>query len=149
LKTIVANERVATLSDKSDLVGEMSIISPETCKAHVEVDGYAKVLKVKVVKMKKSDSNDLLFYKVFCLALSDKLENTNTNTNTNIKAKSFESLNNSLEDEIAIRTNDLRTQNSELSLGYKKLEIMHQDHLRLFTRLDDIEENYIAASLKL
>ncbi|MCB9095323.1 MAG: cyclic nucleotide-binding domain-containing protein [Halobacteriovoraceae bacterium] len=139
----IGSETVNTLIERGDIVGEMSVISKQTCKADVVVDGYAKILKLSVDQVFKTAQLQLLIYRIFCLTLSDKLETTN------VKAKNFEALNKSLENEIKKRTNDLISKNSELSLGYKKLELMHQDYLRVLITLESLEENFITNSIKI
>jgi CheY-like chemotaxis protein len=134
---IVGDEVVASLKRSGDIVGEMSIISKSFCTADVLAMDPTIMLKVTVDTLKeKSSDYELLLYKIFCITLSEKLENTN------IKAKQFEVLNRTLEDEIKKRTN-------ELTLGYKKLENMYAENILTVNKLSTLDDDYIRSSLKL
>lgn len=134
---IVSDEIVASLKRTGDIIGEMSIISKSYCTADVIAMDATTMLKVTVDTLKeKSSDYELLLYKIFCLTLSEKLENTN------VKAKQFEVLNRTLEDEIKKRTN-------ELTLGYKKLENMYAENILMVNKLSTLDDDYIKSSLKL
>jgi CRP-like cAMP-binding protein len=134
---VVGQETVATLKRKGDIIGEMSIISKNLCSADVVATTPTIMLKVKVDELKeKSSDYELLLYKIFCLTLTEKLENTN------VKAHKFEVLNRSLEEEVQRRTN-------ELKLGYKKLENMYAENILMVNKLSTLDEDYIQSSLKL
>ena len=131
VNVIIGDEIVAALKRKGDIVGEMSIISKSFCNADVISVEPTSMLKVAIESLKeKSSDYELLLYKIFCLTLSEKLDNTN------IKAKQFEVLNRTLEDEVKRRTN-------ELSLGYKKLEFERIDNLNsiLAKKINEIKCN--------
>ena len=137
VEIIVGDEVVASLKRSGDIVGEMSIISKSFCTADVMAMDSTTMLKVSVDNLKeKSSDYELLLYKIFCITLSEKLENTN------IKAKQFEVLNRTLEDEIKKRTN-------ELTLGYKKLENMYAENILTVNKLSTLDDDYIKSSLKL
>ena len=137
VNVIIGDEIVAGLKRKGDIVGEMSIISKSFCNADVVSIETTSMLKVAVEDLKeKSSDYELLLYKIFCLTLSEKLENTN------IKAKQFEVLNRTLEVEVERRTN-------ELNLGYKKLENMYADNILMLNKLSTLDDAYIKSSLKL
>jgi CRP-like cAMP-binding protein/nitrate reductase NapAB chaperone NapD len=143
LKIILDGETVAQLNNHGDLVGEMSIISDSPCTANVLTAKASNVLKVPVQEFKKeSPTHQLLFYKIFCLTLRDKLENTN------VKAKKFEALNRTLEDEVKKRTNELTEKNNELTLGYKKLEYMQQEVMSMVSECSRLNEDYLTSALK-
>jgi len=134
---VVGQETVATLKRKGDIIGEMSIISKNLCSADVVAATPTIMLKVKVDELKdKSSDYELLLYKIFCLTLTEKLENTN------VKAHKFEVLNRSLEEEVQRRTN-------ELKLGYKKLENMYAENILMVNKLSTLDEDYIQSSLKI
>lgn len=134
---VVADEVVASLKRIGDIVGEMSVITKSYCTADVMALDTTSMLKVTVDDLKEKSSHyELLLYKIFCITLSDKLENTN------IKAKQFEVLNRTLEEEIQKRTN-------ELTLGYKKLGNMYAENLLTVNKLSTLDDDYIKSSLKL
>lgn len=144
LEIRVEGELVAELKRKGDLVGELSIISEDLCSADVIATTDSNMLKVSVKELKaRSSEHEVLLYKILCLTLTEKLENTN------IKAKNFETLSRTLEEEVLRRTSDLRAKNSELTLGYKKLEAMHAENMHIMDRLAQIDEDYVKSSLKL
>lgn len=144
LKIIVENETVAKLKNRGDLVGEMSIVSRSETKAGVVANCATTMLRVSISKLRDEEKKyDLMLYKVFCLALSEKLENTN------IKAKNFEKLNKSLEQEVAKRTVELQNKNSALEIGLKKLENMYSEDLRILKKLSTIENDYLTNAIEL
>jgi len=102
LDIVVDSEIVASLRRVGDIIGEMSIISKNLCSADVVSVGPTKMLQVTVENLKtKSADYELILYKIFCFTLSEKLDNTN------VKAKQFEILSRSLEEEVQKRTNEL------------------------------------------
>ena len=144
LDVLVGGETVSSLKRKGDLVGEMSIVSQCLCTSDVMAHSSTRVLKVAAEAVKSHQPEfEVLLYKVFCLTLGDKLEMTN------LKARDFESLNRKLENEVEKRTNDLKTQNNELTLGYKKLENMHAENVLIVNQLSNLEDRYIMESIKL
>jgi CRP-like cAMP-binding protein len=144
LDILVGGETVSTLKRKGDLVGEMSIVSQGLCTADVVAHPNTCVLKIAAKSIKNHNPEfEVLLYRVFCLTLGDKLEMTN------LKARDFESLNRKLEEEVEKRTNDLKSQNNELTLGYKKLETMHAENVLIVNQLANLEERTILESIKL
>ncbi len=139
----VDDEIITNLKRRGDIVGEMSIISQNICSADVIANTTSVILKVNAASLKTSRSDyELMLYKIFCLSLSEKLENTN------IKARNFETLNRTLESEVERRTQDLKEKNNELTLGYKKLENMHTENILMVNKLSTLDDEYLKTSLK-
>ena len=114
------DEHIAHLYQKGEIIGEMSIITQQNCHADVIAKVDCTLLKIRMDQIKvEAPKEEQIIYKFLCLCLSQKLENTN------VKAKQFEILNRTLQDEVDKRTYELKVQNSELSLSFKKLENMH------------------------
>jgi CheY-like chemotaxis protein len=91
----------------------------------------------------EAPKEEQIIYKFVCLCLSQKLENTN------VKAKQFEILNRTLQDEVDKRTYELKVQNSELSLSFKKLENMHSESLILINKLASLDDELVKNTLLL
>lgn len=145
LEVIIDGECIATLNQKGDLVGEMSFVSRKVSSADVVVvKEEATLLEVPIEELKKrSEESVHLVYKIFCVTLAEKL------AKTNVKAKNFETLNRSLENEVQKRTNDLIAKNSELTLGYKKLENMHQENMLMIKKLARLDDDYLKTAIRL
>ncbi len=144
LEIIFENEIIASLDKKGSLLGEMSIISNQACSADVVTTSEATLLKISTKKLKNEASDfDHLLRKIICVALSDKLEATN------LKAKNFELLNRTLTSEVEKRTLDLKSQNAELTLSFKKLENMHSENMLVLNKLTAIDEELVNSSLQI
>lgn len=144
LNVFFENEAIATMEKKGSLLGEMSIISNNPCSADVITQTETCLLKISTKKLKNEASDfDHLLRKIICVALSEKLEATN------LKAKNFELLNRTLTNEVEKRTLDLKSQNAELILSYKKLENMHMENMLILNKLTAIDEDLVQSSLQL
>jgi CheY-like chemotaxis protein len=144
LDVIVQGEKVAYLNERGSIVGELSIISSHPCNADVIANSDSKLLKTKINDLKDHIPDyQVLLYKIFCLTLSEKL------IATNLKAIKFETLNRTLEEEVSKRTNDLKMQNAELTLSFKKLESMHAENMLIVNKLSAIDDDLIKSTLTL
>ncbi len=144
LKILISGETVAELSQFGDLIGEMSIISNNPISADVISQGASKLLKVNINELKHhSLEYELLSYKIFCLSLTDKLEKTN------IKAKNFEILNKSLEEQVLKRTNELSEKNAELILSFKKLENHFHENQLLLRKISNLDELHLSPAMNI
>jgi CRP-like cAMP-binding protein/CheY-like chemotaxis protein len=139
---LVGGEQVASLDKQGDLVGEMSLVSTGICTADVMAVTTTKMLKIAIDHLQKEvPQSELLLYKILCLTLVDKLDRTN------VKAKNFEILNRSLQDEIQKRTQELQDKNDVLTLGYQKLDSMYQQNKVLLQELSRIDGQYLTQDI--
>lgn len=144
LDVLLQSEKVARINQRGSIVGEMSIISNLPCSADVIASSDSTLLKARIIDLKEKTPNfQELLYKIFCHTLSEKL------VTTNLKAIKFETLNRTLEDEVAKRTYDLKMQNAELTLSYQKLESMHAENILIVNKLSAIDDELIKNTIKL
>jgi CRP-like cAMP-binding protein len=146
LKIIVQNEIIGILNEQGQIVGEISALTVSPCLADVMSSGNSDLLKININSIKNLSNPELSkasLYKMFCLSLSSKLEQTN------IKAKEFERLSHSLEEEVKKRTADLSARNHELNLGYGRLSSLHEENMKILKRLSLIEEEFLRPSIQL
>lgn len=142
LEINLQDEHIAHLYQKGEIIGEMSIITQQNCHADVIAKVDCTLLKIRMDQIKvEAPKEEQIIYKFLCLCLSQKLENTN------VKAKQFEILNRTLQDEVDKRTYELKVQNSELSLSFKKLENMHSESLILINKLASLDDELIKNTL--
>ncbi len=144
LEILLHQEHIAHLYQKGEIVGEMSIITKQKCHADVMTKGKCELLKIRMDELKaESPDEEQIIFKFLCLSLSQKLENTN------VKAKQFEILNRTLQEEVEKRTYELKVQNTELTLSLKKLENMHSESNRLIDKLASVDDELIKNTILL
>lgn len=149
VEVFVAGESVAKMSDKGNMIGEMSVISESPCSATVVAVNDVELLTLDIRNIDRYEQGvreqlEHAMFRIFSSILATKLKMTNT------KARSFETTNRQLEqaqtkleeinlrleEKVHERTLDIKRQSDELLSTNHELE---QQNTKLNTTVDQFE----------
>jgi CRP-like cAMP-binding protein len=160
LGVYVSGEKIAELSRRGDLVGEMSLISATPCSASVIAESscqmFAVDMSMKNEILGANDQFNNFLYKLYSAILVDRL------IATNAKARQFEETNRLLQaakDEVQMsndkleikveertydlkcRTEELETQNAALLASQRKIDDLYRSRTSAMEQLTHVVKN--------
>lgn len=151
LGVYVRGEHVANIENVGEVVGEMSVVTTKPASASVVALTDAEVLAIESASfsdlaVREEDLFKLSLYRIFCLILSERLEQTNEKahqyevTNRQLKQaqEALQDANTQLERNIHERTLALQRKTEELTKSHIELEKSHTAVLASYRKLKDL-----------